>query len=294
VHIVAVNYDLLQSMESKRHFREKSVMSIFDQHCIEPGKKVDLRKLETDGKNLPVSREQCEQKFRAQREEMIELQERLYAEGKQKLLVVFQAMDAGGKDGTIRTVFRGVNPQGVTVTPFKKPTEDELAHDFLWRIHKAVPAAGTIGVFNRSHYEDVLVVRVHNLVPESVWKPRYEQINDFEKMLTSSGTTIIKFFLHISKKEQKQRLQERLDDPAKRWKFDRADLDKRKLWDGYRDAFEDMLEKCSVKAAPWYVIPADQNWYRDFAVCSIITETLQRMNPKYPKAEDLSDVRIED
>lgn len=264
------------------------------QHRVAPGSRVDLRKLETDGKDIDDNREKIAEEFLRKREELIALQERLHAEGRQKLLVVFQAMDAGGKDGTIRSVFRGVNPQGVIVTPFQKPTEAELSRDFLWRVHRAVPAAGKIGVFNRSHYEDVLVVRVHQLVPESVWKPRYELINQFERLLISSGTTIVKFFLHISKKEQKQRLQERLDDPAKHWKFDREDLAKRALWDEYRRAFEDMLENCSTQAAPWYVIPGDQNWYRDYAVCSILVDTLQQMNPQYPVPEDLSDVRIDD
>lgn len=266
----------------------------FRSHLIKPGQKVELRKIETDAKDFEREREECEKGFRPLREELIEWQEKLYAEGKRSLLVVLQAMDAGGKDGTVRSVFRGVNPQGVVVTSFKKPTPAELGHDFLWRVHNAVPGAGEIGVFNRSHYEDVLVVRVHNIVPETVWKPRYDVINQFEQHLVDSGTTIIKFFLHISKKEQKERLQERLDNPAKNWKFDREDLIKRAAWGDYRKAFEDMLEKCSTSAAPWYVIPADRNWYRDYAVCSILVNTLREMNPKYPPAPDLSDVRIDD
>lgn len=269
-------------------------MSVSRQHLIRPGSQVNLKKMETDGKDIESDRDRFEQEFLSQREQLIVWQERLHAEGRRKLLVVFQAMDAGGKDGTIRSVFRGVNPQGVTVTPFRKPTEAELAHDFLWRIHHRVPAAGMIGVFNRSHYEDVLVVRVHNIVPETVWKPRYDQINQFESLLTDSGTTIVKFFLHISKSEQKQRFQERLDDPGKHWKFDREDLEKRSLWVEYQKAFEDMLEKCSTSAAPWYVIPGDQNWYRDYAVCSILVETLEQMNPQYPVPDDLSDVHIDD
>jgi PPK2 family polyphosphate:nucleotide phosphotransferase len=179
------------------------------------------------------------------------------------------------------------------VTSFKKPSDEELAHDFLWRIHKAAPAAGTIGVFNRSHYEDVLVVRVHDLVPESAWKPRYKRINEFETLLTESGTRIVKFFLHISKNEQKQRFEERISDPARRWKFDPADLEKRKLWDDYRAAFEDMLEKCSTDEAPWYVVPADQNWYRDYVVCSTIVSVLKDMNPRYPDPPDVSGVFVE-
>ncbi|MEJ7596133.1 MAG: polyphosphate kinase 2 family protein [Planctomycetaceae bacterium] len=234
-----------------------------------------------------------EELFLSLRSDLITLQTQLYSESKQKLLIIFQAMDGGGKDGTIRSVFEGVNPQGVVVTSFKRPSEVELAHDFLWRVHKAVPANGMIGIFNRSHYEDVLVVRVHNIVPESVWRPRYEMINDFEKMLTASGTRIIKFFLHISKNEQKRRFQERIDDPSKRWKFDPADLEKRKLWDGYERAFEDMLEKCSTSECPWYIVPGDQNWYRDLIVTSVIVETLKDMNPQYPTPPDVTGVVVD-
>jgi len=268
-------------------------MPDFSKHRVQKNDKVNLNKTETDGKRIEKDRVACEALFSSVRSELIELQAKLYAEGKQKLLVVFQAMDGGGKDGTTRSVFAGANPQGVEVTSFKRPTEDELAHDFLWRVHKAVPANGMIGVFNRSHYEDVLVVRVHNIVPETVWRPHYEMINDFEKMLTASGTRIIKFFLHISKNEQKERFQERIDDPAKRWKFDPADLEKRKFWDDYETAFEDMLEKCSTRECPWYVVPADQNWYRDLVVASVIVETLKEMNPQYPAPPDVTGVVIE-
>jgi PPK2 family polyphosphate:nucleotide phosphotransferase len=257
-------------------------MSDYEQHRIHPGQKVNLKKFETDGKDTATDRSWCEAEFHRHRTTLRELQEVLYCEGKQRLLVVFQAMDGGGKDGTIRSVFQGVNPQGVSVTCFKAPAPDELAHDFLWRVHSAVPRSGMIGVFNRSHYEDVLVVRVHNLVPPSVWKPRFEYINDFEKMLSGTGTRIVKFFLHISKDEQKKRFQERISDPAKRWKFDAGDLEKRKLWDEYQKAFETMLEKCSTEEAPWYVVPADQNWYRDFVVAGVLAQTLKSMKPKYP------------
>ena len=263
-----------------------------DKHRILPGQKVDLRKIDTDGKDITEDRENCEKQFLERRTELITLGERLFAESKQKLLIVFQAMDGGGKDGVIRSVFEGTNPQWVEVTSFKKPSAEELARDFIWRIHKAVPAVGKIGVFNRSHYEDVLVVRVHNIVKEEVWKPRYKQINDFEEVLTSSGTRVLKFFLHISKQEQKQRIQERIDLPEKRWKFDPADLEKRKFWDEYRKAFEEMLEKCSTEEAPWYVVPADQNWYRDFVVASVIAETLRDMAPKYPDPPDVSGIVI--
>ncbi|MFN9719600.1 MAG: polyphosphate kinase 2 family protein [Planctomycetota bacterium] len=268
------------------------MMSDPDQHRVRPSQKVTLKTIDPDGQDYGLSREEAEQKFLKLQQELIELQEVLYAEGKQKLLVVFQAMDGGGKDGTIRSVFKGTNPQGVEVTAFKKPSDEELAHDYLWRIHKAVPAKGMIGIFNRSHYEDVLVVRVHRMVPEEVWRPRYRQINDFEDMLAASGTRIVKFFLHISKKEQKQRFEERLRIPEKRWKFDPADLEKRKLWDDYESAFEDMLNRCSTSCAPWYVVPADQNWYRDYVVASVIVDTLKDMKPKFPDPPDVTGVVI--
>lgn len=216
------------------------------------------------------------------REQLRELQRVLWAEGKHALLIVLQAMDAGGKDGTIRHVFRGVNPQGCSVTGFKVPTKEELAHDYLWRIHKATPRRGQIGIFNRSHYEDVLVVRVHNLVPEEVWSKRYEQINHFEKLLADSGTTILKFFLHISKDEQKKRFEARLQDPAKNWKFSMGDVDERGYWDDYQRAFEEALSRCSTPWAPWYVIPANHKWYRNLAVSRIIIETLKGLDMQYP------------
>lgn len=268
-------------------------MPDFNKHRVQKNDKVQLRKTDTDSRKFEKDRAAGEELFKSLRTELISLQAQLYAEGKQKLLIVFQAMDGGGKDGTIRSIFEGANPQGVVVTSFKGPSEEELAHDFLWRIHRSVPRKGMIGVFNRSHYEDVLVVRVHNIVPEAVWRPRYEMINDFEKMLTASGTRIIKFFLHISKNEQKRRFQERLDDPSKRWKFDPADLEKRKLWHEYEQAFEDMLEKCSTKECPWYIVPADQNWYRDLVVTSVIVDTLKEMNPQYPTPADVTGVVIE-
>ncbi len=215
-------------------------------------------------------------------ERLQELQEVLWAEGKHALLIVLQAMDAGGKDGTIKHVFRGVNPQGCQVTSFKVPTEEELDHDFLWRVHKAVPRRGQIGIFNRSHYEDVLVVRVANLVPEAVWQQRYEQINDFEKLLADTGMTILKFYLHISREEQKERFEARLDEPAKSWKFAKGDLRKREQWDDYREAFEAALSRCSTPWAPWYVIPANRKWYRNLVVSQIIVEALEKLDMRYP------------
>jgi PPK2 family polyphosphate:nucleotide phosphotransferase len=255
-------------------------------HRLEPDQEIHLADLPTKAKPYHDDRKAAEAEFEALREELIDLQWRLYADGKHKLLIVLQAMDAGGKDGTVRHVFRGVNPQGVRVTSFKTPTADELAHDFLWRIHKAVPAAGMIGVFNRSHYEDVLIVRVQNLLPESVWRPRYEHINQFERMLADGGTTILKFYLHISSDEQKERLQSRLDDPKKRWKFSLEDVEKRKQWDQYQVAYEELLYRCTTPWAPWYVIPADQKWYRNLAISRVIVDTMKRLDPKFPPASD--------
>jgi PPK2 family polyphosphate:nucleotide phosphotransferase len=268
---------------------------MFITHQLIPERPFHLLDLPTDGNTFHRDKETAESEFKSVRRELIELQQRLYAEGKQKLLIVFQAMDAGGKDGTIRNVFRGVNPQGVRVTSFKVPSKEELAHDFLWRIHKAVPGKGMIGVFNRSHYEDVLVVRVHNIVPETVWRPRFEQINQFEKLLHECGTRILKFYLHISKAEQKERFQSRLDEPAKNWKFSIGDLDKRKYWDNYMVAYGEMLQQCSTAYAPWHVVPANQKWYRNLAITQIIVETLREMNPQYPPPEDnIENVTIPD
>jgi PPK2 family polyphosphate:nucleotide phosphotransferase len=221
-----------------------------------------------------------------------DLQELLYAEHHRKLLIVLQGMDTSGKDGTIRHVMRGVSPQSVRVTSFKKPTELELDHDYLWRVHAAVPGAGEIGIFNRSHYEDVLVVRVHKLVPATAWKARYQQINDFERMLAENGTTILKFFLHISRDEQRERLQARIDDPTKRWKFQHGDIEERKLWDDYQKAYEDAIRKTSTDVAPWYVVPANSKWYRNWVISTIVVRTLEKMKMKYPQP-DLSGVVIE-
>jgi PPK2 family polyphosphate:nucleotide phosphotransferase len=220
-----------------------------------------------------------------QRKRIRKLQERLYAERRQSLLVVLQAIDTGGKDGTIRHVFEGVNPQGCAVASFKVPSTEEADHDFLWRYHARAPARGMIQVFNRSHYEDVLVVRVKSLVPESVWRPRYDLINDFEHLLTLSGTTVLKFFLHISRDEQKRRLEARLADPKKHWKFDKADLAERARWDDYTEAFEDALNHCSTPRAPWHVVPANRKWFRNAAIARTIADTLEAMNPQFPEAE---------
>ncbi|MGH7512842.1 MAG: polyphosphate kinase 2 family protein [Gemmatimonadales bacterium] len=220
------------------------------------------------------------------------LQEALYAEGKRALLVVLQGRDTAGKDGALRKVFGPLNPQGLLVTSFKAPTAVELAHDFLWRVHQAVPPKGAVGIFNRSHYEDVLVVRVHELLPESVWRLRYEQINLFERILTDNGVTILKFFLHISRKEQLERLRARLDDPAKYWKFSEGDLVERDKWDAYTAAYEEALARTSTPIAPWWVVPADKKYLRDLVVAQVVAETLERMDPKYPgPPKNLEDLR---
>jgi PPK2 family polyphosphate:nucleotide phosphotransferase len=221
--------------------------------------------------------------------ELETLQELLFAEHKHKILVVLQAMDTGGKDGTIRHVFEGVNPQGVRVANFKVPTPEELDHDYLWRVHQQVPSKGEIVIFNRSHYEDVLVVRVHNLVPEAVWSRRYAQINDFERQLYEEGTTILKFYLHIDLDEQKKRLQARLDDPTKRWKFRVGDLMERKLWREYQQAYEEALSKTSTQWAPWYIVPANRKWYRNLVIASLIVDTLKGFKMDYPQPEEILD-----
>ena len=215
-----------------------------------------------------------------------ELQEVLFAEHKHKVLIVLQAMDTGGKDGAIRHVFEGVNPQGTRVANFKEPSAEELDHDYLWRVHKQVPAKGELVIFNRSHYEDVLVVRVHKLVPSDVWKQRFDQINAFEQMLAENGTTILKFYLHIDRDEQKRRLQARLANPNKHWKFRRGDLAERKLWPEYMQAYEDVLNKTSTVAAPWIIVPSNHKWYRDLVISAILIETLAGLNMQFPEPEE--------
>ena len=253
-----------------------------------------LAKRKTDAADGVRDKEEARELPAANAAAIEKLQYALYAEAKTALLVVFQAMDTGGKDGVIRKVFGPLNPQGVRVDSFKVPTEAELAHDYLWRIHARVPAKGMIGVFNRSQYENVLVHRVHKLIPKKELDDRYGQINDFEKYLARNDTVILKFFLHISKDEQKERLQERLDDKTKQWKFRLADLQERKYWDSYVDAYQAVLEKCSAKHAPWFVIPADRKWYRDWVVSEILLDALRAIDPKPPKPEEnLDGVKVE-
>ena len=218
--------------------------------------------------------------------EMAEKAKRLYAENRRSVLLVLQGMDTAGKDGTIRSVMRGMNPTSCQVTSFKKPSEEELDHDFLWRCHNAAPRRGNIGIFNRSHYEEVLIVRVHSLVPQKQWSKRYDQINDFENLLTESGTKIVKCFLHISKETQRERLQERVDVPEKHWKFNPADLDERKLWPDYQTAYEDALSKCNTEHSPWHVIPSDKKWYRNLVISQLLKKVLDDLDPQYPEAED--------
>jgi PPK2 family polyphosphate:nucleotide phosphotransferase len=249
---------------------------------IKPQHKVQLRKFDP-GNTLGWGKGHATKARLAKAlEKLDKLQYLLYAEHKHALLVVVQGLDAAGKDGTIRHVMSGVNPQGCRVSSFKTPSPEEAAHDFLWRVHKAVPPYGDIGIFNRSHYEDVLVVRVHNMVPKEVWSKRFEQINEFERFLQENNVRILKFFLHISKDEQKKRFMERIDDPDKRWKISQADFDERKFWDEYVQAYEEVLTRCSTKRAPWFVIPADKKWFRDLAVSHIIVETLEEIGLKFP------------
>ena len=261
--------------------------------AVPVGTKVDLSDHDPNDKG-GWEKAAARRQLKANLARMAELQEMLYAQGEHALLIVLQAMDAGGKDGTIRHVFEGVNPQGVKVTSFKVPTPLELAHDYLWRIHQHTPAKGEMMIFNRSHYEDVLVVRVHNLVPRAVWERRYKQINDFERMLVEEGTTILKFYLHIDQEEQKERLQARLDDTTKHWKFSSADLKERLLWPEYMKAFEDALSRTSTDWAPWYVIPANRKWYRNLVIGNILIDTLKGLNMSYPDPEkDLDKIVIE-
>ncbi len=261
---------------------------------VPPGTKVRLKDYDPDYTGEFKSKAETKKILKSIQNQMRELQELLYAESKWSVLIVLQAMDTGGKDGTIKNVMGSVDPQGCDVQNFKVPTPEELSHDFLWRAHKVTPAKGKIVIFNRSYYEDVLVVRVHNLVPKEVWSKRYDQINSFEKCLVENNTVILKFYLHISKDEQKKRLEERLNDPTKHWKFSEADLKERQYWNDYMDAYEDVLTKCSTDYAPWYIVPANKKWYRNVIVGETIVKRLKELNMKYPKPKtDLSKIVIE-
>ncbi|MCH7225587.1 polyphosphate kinase 2 family protein [Haloferula sp. A504] len=255
-----------------------------ERYIVPEGAKVKLREKEADDLSLcpDGGKSSTQALFDELRDEIQQLQKVLYAQGKHRVLVIIQAMDTGGKDGCVKHVFSRVDPQGIHVRSFKKPSENELAHDFLWRIHRHVPRDGEIMIFNRSHYEDIIAVRVKKLMPEKVWQQRYRHIVEFERMLAEEGTTILKLFLHISKDEQKDRLQKRLDNPAKHWKFNPDDLADRKRWDEFQQAYEDLIERTSKPWAPWYVIPADRKWYRNLCVARLFANTLERLDLKFP------------
>ncbi len=269
-------------------------MSLRGRLIVEPGSRVRLSHHDPGDTAGFTDKSDVEKRLAKNVQRLEKLQYLLYAENRRALLVVLQGMDASGKDGVIRHVMTGLNPQGCVVTSFKAPTVEELDHDYLWRIHRAVPPRGDIGIFNRSHYEDVLGVRVRGLVPRPVWKKRYEQINAFEKGLVQNDVVILKFMLHISKEEQRRRLQERIDDPRKHWKVSPSDFEDRRHWEEYRKAYEAVLEKCSTAWAPWFVIPSDRKWFRNLAVSQVIVDTLKSLDMKLPKpACDVSKLRLD-
>lgn len=252
---------------------------------VKSGARLQLADIDPSSHPGPYDKDSAREALACDAERFQALQYRLYAEGRRGLLICLQALDAGGKDGTIRHVFGALNPQGCRVQSFKVPTPEEAAHDFLWRVHRVAPAHGEVVVFNRSHYEDVLVARVHNLAPKSVWKSRFDAINDFERHLAEAGIHVLKFFLHISKDEQLARFQERIDNPARNWKISKADYEERQYWDAYQEAYEDVLNRCSHPEAPWYVIPADHKWYRNLVICRIIADYLESLGMKTPEAK---------
>ncbi|HEX7588507.1 MAG TPA: polyphosphate kinase 2 family protein [Anaerolineae bacterium] len=266
-----------------------------ERYRIKPGTRVKLDEWDPDDHGgYEGGKKEAEEELPKLNARLTDLQELLYAEHKHKILIVLQAMDTAGKDGVISHVYRGVNPQGVRVANFKAPTPLELDHDFLWRVHGHAPGTGEMVIFNRSHYEEVLVVRVHELVPEKVWRRRYQEINNFEELLANEGTTIIKFFLNIDPDEQKKRLQARLDDPKKQWKFNVGDLAERKLWPEYMKAYEDAIGETSTAWAPWYIVPANSKWFRDLVVVRVMLKTLEGLKMAYPKpAENLDRIVIE-
>lgn len=263
-------------------------------YLVRPGQKFRMRDIDPEDtgpfKDKADAKEATEKNLRR----LWDLQEVFYADARHALLIIFQAMDAGGKDGAIEHIFSGVNPQGCSVTSFKAPSHAEMSHDYLWRIHMACPARGMIGIFNRSHYESVLVERVKDLVDKQVWRRRYDHINQFERLLADEGTTILKFYLHISKDEQKKRLQSRLDEPEKHWKFNPEDLEERKRWNDYMDAFEDALNKCSTEYAPWFCVPSNNKWYRNWVLSDTIARTIESLKPRFPKPQfDVSRMKVQ-
>ncbi|TWT98407.1 polyphosphate kinase 2 family protein [Stieleria varia] len=267
-------------------------MDYVKQHAVKPGDKIQLKRIDTKSKGPFAGKDEAKAFTAETVKKLQDLQYRLFVEGKQSLLIVLQAPDAAGKDGLIRKVLGQMNPQGCRTYPFKVPSAEEASHDFLWRIHKCTPAKGRISIFNRSHYEDVLVVRVNDLVPKKVWSRRYELINHFEENLIAAGTRILKFYLHISPEEQLERFKKRLDNPAKHWKLNTGDYAARNQWDEYREAYEDAMTRCNSDSSPWFVIPADNKWYRDAAVAGIVEQAMSEMNPQMPPIEvDLDEIR---
>lgn len=253
---------------------------------IEPGQSCRLAEIPTEVRAKGFDKKSAREEIKSNAEEMADLARRLAAERKRAVLLVLQGMDTSGKDGTIRTIMRGINPQSCQVVSFKTPSAEELDHDFLWRIHAAVPRRGHIGIFNRSHYEDVLIVRVHHLVPPEIWAARYEMINSWEKILVDNGTVIVKCFLHVSKEEQRRRLQDRIDNPDEHWKFNPQDLAERKRWDDYQQAYEDAIGKCNSPWAPWYIVPSDVEWHRNLVVSQLLRDTLRSVNPQWPDGQE--------
>lgn len=269
-----------------------NAMNYSEQFRVEPGSSVKLNKIDPDFTGKLKNKIAAAAKLEKYTQELRDLQFLLYAEGKRSLLICLQAMDAAGKDGTINHVMWALNPQGTRVHGFKAPSKEEAAHDFLWRAHKYAPAKGEVVIYNRSHYEDVLVVRVHNLVPKEVWSKRYDLINEFEQSLVENGTTIIKFFLHISADEQLRRFKQRFDDPARHWKISEADYQERTFWKDYQKAYEDALSKTSTRNAPWFVIPSNHKWFRNLAVSQIVVETLESLRMKFPAPTvNIDDIR---
>lgn len=267
-------------------------MNYYKHFMVQPGSRVKLDKIDADFKDKHESHEAALPEIEKHRKKLRDLQYRLYAESKHSLLVCLQAMDAGGKDGTVNHVLSAMNPQGCSVRGFKQPSPEEAAHDFLWRVHQVCPRRGQVVIFNRSHYEDVLVVRVHNLVPKSVWSKRYDRINEFERLLADNDTHIIKLYLHISKDEQLRRFKQRIDDPARHWKISEGDYAERPYWDDYEKAFEAALSRCSTKHAPWFVIPANHKWFRNLAVSQIMVEALERLRSTFPEPTvDIEDIK---
>ncbi len=273
------------------------VSGALERYWVKPGDKLNLGEIEGDEKVLfkGVNKEEYEVQFDELQRQLQELQKRLYAQNKHRILVVMQAMDTGGKDGCIKHVFSRIDPQGIHVRSFKKPSEEELSYDFLWRVHSKVPHCGQMVIFNRSHYEDIIAVRVKKLFPDEVWKRRQRHVVEFERMLAEEGTTIVKIFLHISKDEQKRRLESRLENPMKHWKINPDDLVDRAHWDQFMTAYEDVISKTSTEFAPWYVVPADRKWYRNLCVARIMLDTLKKLDMEFPAIDwDPKSIKIED